>query len=107
MVEARLKQGASDPCSRRTLYVDEDSWQTLAVDCYDAGGRLSRVQERHVINYYEVPTIWTDLELLMDLSTGGYVARGLQNQEPRSYDFSIRPTAADFQPSALERRDVR
>jgi len=43
----------------------------------------------------------------MDLSNGRYLALGLQNEEPRSYDFSIKRTAADFQPSVLERRGVR
>jgi hypothetical protein len=35
------------------------------------------------------------------------VALGLQNEEPRSYDFSIERTAADFQPYVLEQRGVR
>jgi hypothetical protein len=107
VVDATLKPGARHLYSRRTFYVDEDSWQILAVDCYDARGRLYRVQEGHVINYYDVPTVWTDLELVMDLSNGAYVALGLQNEEPRSYDFSIKRTAADFQPYVLEQRGVR
>lgn len=107
VVDATLKPGASHLYSRRTFYVDEDSWQILAVDCYDARGRLYRVQEGHVINYYDVPTVWTDLELVMDLSNGAYVALGLQNEEPRSYDFSIKRSAADFQPFVLEQRGVR
>jgi hypothetical protein len=107
VVDATLKPGVSHLYSRRTFYVDEDSWQILAVDCYDARGRLYRVQEGHVINYYDVPTVWTDLELVMDLSNGAYVALGLQNEEPRSYDFSIQRTAADFQPYVLEQRGVR
>jgi hypothetical protein len=107
VVDATLKKGVSHLYSRRTLYVDEDSWQILAVDCYDARGQLYRVQEGHVINYYDVPTLWTDLELVMDLSNGRYLALGLQNEEPKSYDFSIKRTASDFQPSVLERRGVR
>ncbi len=107
VVDATLKKGVSHLYSRRTLYVDEDSWQILAVDVYDSRGTLYRVQEGHVINYYDVPTLWTDLELVMDLSNGRYLALGLQNEEPRSYDFSIKRTAADFQPSVLERRGVR
>jgi hypothetical protein len=43
----------------------------------------------------------------MDLSNGRYLALGLQNEEPKSYDFSIKRTASDFQPSVLERRGVR
>ena len=107
VVDATLKTGVSHLYSRRTLYVDEDSWQILAVDCYDSARQLYRVQEGHVINYYDLPTLWTDLELVMDLSNGRYLALGLQNEEPKSYDFSIKRTAADFQPSVLERRGIR
>jgi hypothetical protein len=107
VVDATLKPGVSHIYSRRTLYVDEDSWQILAVDCYDSRGKLWRVQEGHAINYYDLPTLWTDLELVMDLTNGRYLALGLQNEQPKSYDFSIKRTAADFQPSVLERRGIR
>jgi hypothetical protein len=107
VVDSTLKAGISHVYSRRTLYVDEDSWQILAVDCYDRRGQLYRVQEGHVINYYEVPNLWTTLELVMDLSNGRYLALGLQNEEPRSYDFTIKRTPADYQPNALQRRGVR
>ncbi len=107
VVDSTLRPGTSHLYSRRTLYVDEDSWQILAVDCYDRRGQLYRVQEGHVINYYDVPNLWTTLELVMDLSNGRYLALGLQNEEPRSYDFTIQRTAADYQPSALQRRGVR
>jgi hypothetical protein len=107
VVDSTLKPGTSHLYSRRTLYVDEDSWQILAVDCYDRRGQLYRVQEGHVINYYELPNLWTTLELVMDLSNGRYLALGLQNEEPRSYDFTIKRTPADYQPNALQRRGVR
>jgi hypothetical protein len=107
VVDSKLKPGQSHLYSRRTLYVDEDSWQILAVDCYDARGQLYRVQEGHAMNYYEVPTLWTSLELVMDLSNGRYLALGLQNEEPKSYDFSIKRSPEDYQPSVLERRGIR
>jgi hypothetical protein len=107
VVEATLKAGLSHLYARRTLYVDEDSWQILVIDCYDARGELYRVQEGHAINYYEVPSLWTALELVMDLSNGRYLASGLQNEEPRSYDFSLQRTPGDFQPRVLELRGVR
>ncbi|HUI63093.1 MAG TPA: DUF1329 domain-containing protein [Steroidobacteraceae bacterium] len=107
VVDSTLKKGTSHVYSRRTLYVDEDSWQILAVDCYDSRGQLYRVQEAHAINYYELPNLWTTLELVMDLSNGRYLAMGLQNEEPRSYDFSAKRTPADYQPSVLQMRGVR
>jgi hypothetical protein len=107
VVDSTLKAGTSHLYSRRTLYVDEDSWQIVAVDCYDRRGQLYRVQEGHVINFYELPNLWTTLELVMDLSNGRYLALGLQNEEPRSYDFTIKRTPSDYQPNALQRRGIR
>ncbi len=107
VVDSKLKAGKSHLYSRRTLYVDEDSWQIVAVDCYDGRGQLYRVQEGHVINFYEVPALWTVLETVYDLTSGRYLALGLDNEEPRSRDFSQKRTEADYQPAALQRRGVR
>jgi hypothetical protein len=107
VVDSKLKSGKSHLYSRRTLYVDEDSWQILAVDCYDSRGQLFRVQEGHVINFYSVPALWTALETVYDLTNGRYLALGLDNEEPRSRDFGQKRSVADYQPAALERRGVR
>jgi hypothetical protein len=107
VVDSKLKAGQSHLYSRRTLYVDEDSWQIVAVDCYDRLGQLYRVQEGHVIQFYDVPALWTALETVYDLTNGRYLALGLDNEEPRSRDFSQKRTVADYQPAALQRRGVR
>ncbi len=107
VIDSTLKSGTDHVYKRRTLYVDEDSWQILAVDCYDKRDQLWRVQEGHVINYYDLPTLWTTLELVMDLQNRRYLALGLQNEEARSYDFTIKRTIADYQPNALRSRGTR
>src|SRR5262245_37324307 len=107
VVDSKLKAGQNHLYKRRTLYVDEDSWQILAVDCYDSRDKLYRVQEGHVINFYEQPAIWTALETVYDLSNGRYLALGLDNEEPRSRDFSQKRTVEDYTPAALQRRGVR
>ncbi len=107
VVDSTLKAGTDHVYKRRTLYVDEDSWQILAVDCYDKRDQLWRVQEGHAMEYYEVPTLWTTLELVMDLQNRRYLALGLQNEESGSYDFTIQRTVADYQPNALRTRGTR
>jgi len=106
VVDATLKPDTSHIYSRRTFYVDEDSWQVLLVDQYDGRGQLWRVSEGHSINYYDVPTFWTTLEVHYDLQAGRYLAIGLDNEE-KMYDFSIKRTPADFTPAALRREGVR
>ncbi len=67
---------------------------------------LRRVSEGHVISYYEVPTLWTTLEVHTDLQAGRYLAIGLDN-EAAMYDFSSKLTRADFTPGALRREGIR
>ncbi len=107
VVDATLKAGQRHLYKRRTFYVDEDSWQILVVDCYDDRGQLWRIQEGHSIEYYDVPTFWTTLELTYDLQAGRYLALGLDNEEPQTVNFSVKLTAADFTPAAIARRGTR
>ena len=106
VVEATLKPGKRHIYKRRTFLIDEDSWQALVVDQYDNRDQLWRVSEGHAINYYDVPTFWTTLEVHYDLQAGRYLAIGLDNQE-RMYDFNIKRTPADYTPAALRREGVR
>jgi uncharacterized protein DUF1329 len=107
VVDATLKAGQRHLYKRRTFYIDEDSWQILVVDCYDDRGQLWRVQEAHSIEYYDVPTFWTTLELTYDLQAGRYLALGLDNEEPKTVNFNVKRTAADFTPAAIARRGTR
>lgn len=106
VVDATLKEGASHLYKRRVFYVDEDSWQILATDMYDNRDQLWRVSEGHVINYYEVPVLWTTLEVHIDLQSGRYLAIGLDN-ESAMYDFNAVRTPEDYTPAALRREGVR
>jgi hypothetical protein len=100
VVEATLKEGTSHVYKRRTFYVDEDSWMTVAVDKYDARGELWRVAEQHNINFYNVPMAYPTVEVHHDLQSGRYIAMGLRNEEAKVYE-GIKRTDADFSPSGL------
>jgi hypothetical protein len=107
VVDAVLKEGTRHVYKRRTFYIDEDSWQTLAVDCYDNRDELWRVQEGYALNYYDQPNLWTTLETTMDLQSGRYLAISLNNEEPITYDFSVKVTLDDFSPGSLRRAGTR
>jgi len=106
VVDATLKPGTSHIYSRRTFYIDEDSWQILAVDQYDGRGQLYRVSEAHCINYYDALTFWSTLEVHTDLIAGRYLAIGLDNQN-KMYDFSLKRTPQDYTPARLRQEGVR
>jgi hypothetical protein len=107
VIDSTLKPGQRHIYKRRTFYVDEDSWQIVAVDAYDGRDQLWRVQEGHSINYYDQPTLWSVQEATYDLQSGRYLVLGLFNEEPTTVDFSIKRSISDFTPSAIQRRGTR
>jgi len=106
VVEATLKEGAKHIYKRRTFYVDEDSWQILAMDQYNNENKLWRVSEGHPLNFYEVQVFYPTVEVHYDLESGRYLAYGLYN-EGKVADFSVKFDANDFSPAALRRAGRR
>jgi len=106
VVEANLKEDTRHIYKKRVFYIDEDSWQIAVTDIYDNRDELYRVGVAHTINYYEVPTIWSTLDVLHDLQSRRYLAIGLDN-ESQMYDFSTVHNDREFTPSALRRAGRR
>lgn len=106
VVDATLKAGARHLYKRRTFYLDEDSWQIVAVDSYDNRNQLWRVSEGHAMTYYNVPSLWTALEVHTDLQAGRYLAIGLNSELP-AYEFDIERTLEYYTPAALRRAGRR
>ena len=106
VVDATLKSGTSHLYSRRTFYIDEDSWQILAADQYDSRGALWRASEAHCINYYDALIFWSTLEVHTDLQSGRYLAIGLDNED-RMYNFGLTRSPADYSPQSLRREGIR
>ena len=106
VVEATLKDNTRHVYGKRVFYIDEDSWQIHVADLYDNRNELYRVAVAHGLNYYEVPTHWSTLEVYHDLNSRRYIAIGLDNED-KMYDFSANLTDADFTPAALRREGTR
>ncbi|WP_100642313.1 DUF1329 domain-containing protein [Alteromonas facilis] len=106
VVEATLKDEFRHVYQKRVFYIDEDSWQIHVADMYDNRGELYRVGLAYGVNYYDVPTHWSTLDVYHDLNSRRYLAIGLDNEE-RMYDFTIRPDEKEFTASALRREGKR
>ena len=100
VVEARLKEGTRHIYPRRTFHIDEDSWQAAIVDHYDGRDQIWRVSEAHVINYYEVPLVWTTAMTVYDLQNGRYLVNGLAN-EYEMIRFNVPLGREKFTPETL------
>lgn len=106
VVDAILKEGTRHIYKRRTFYIDEDSWQILAVDCYDNRDQLWKLQEAPVINYYNALTVMPSCEITYDFQSGRYNVFGVHNEESE-YIFNKKMSPRLFTPAALRRMGTR
>lgn len=106
-VKATLQEGKRHIYAQRTFFIDEDTWQAVVIDHYDGRGALWRVAEAHSLMYYDQLVPWYAIEVLYDLNSGRYLALGLDNEEPSSYEFGFERSQDDYTPAALRRSGVR
>lgn len=90
VVEATLKADKRHVYSKRTFFLDEDSWMALASDGYDARGQLYRAGFAYMAPSYDVPAPYTDMFGHYDLvsriySLTGFIAEtgGLRHVKPQ------------------------
>src|SRR5262245_22768982 len=72
VVEATLKEGQRHAYARRTLYLDEDSWNAMATEQYDGRGQLWRAGFSYLVQNYDVPAPTTMASGHYDLIAGTY-----------------------------------
>lgn len=89
VVEATLREGKRHVYSKRTFYLDEDSWAAVASDEYDARGQLYRTGFAYMAPSYDLPAPYTDMFGHYDLvsrqySLTGFIAEtgGLRHTKP-------------------------
>lgn len=81
VVESTLKKGTNHIYSRRTFFVDEDTWQIAVVDVFDQRGQMWRVQEAHPIIAYDLGAIFSAMESTYDLQSARYLLNSLNNED--------------------------
>jgi len=105
--EGKLRDGQRHIYSRRVMGFDEDTYNMVTGEMYDSRGQLWRVQEGHIINYYDLPTCWNNSDVTYDIQANYYNVQGLKNQE-REINYAYDELNEDLlTPAALRRRGVR
>ncbi|AWK87431.1 DUF1329 domain-containing protein [Azospirillum thermophilum] len=106
VVDAKAKPAFRHALPDRTYYMDEDSWQIVMAEHYDAKGELVRYAEAHGVPYGQVPVFAPAMEITYDLPGNRYVVSGIDNTlSPPAFDRLQLP--ADFTPEALTRKGRR
>jgi hypothetical protein len=103
VVEGTLKPGQRHVYGKRTFYLDEDSWSVVSEEAYDNRGGLWRVALHGMIQYYDAVVPWYRFGVVHDLTSGGYIAGGFDNEVKEPMRFGVKGRLGDFQPDALRR----
>lgn len=108
VVEATLKSGQRHVVPRRTYYVDEDTWQIILADGYDAQGKLIRQQWSLPYLAPDLPALTTQFGWgIYNVDTGAYVHGLSSNDSPVHYKRTERRQASFFTPDAMANESSR
>jgi hypothetical protein len=107
VVEATLRQGQRHQAARSRYYCDEDSWNCVLGDRWDANGQLWRTLWTNVITAPDLPGVVATSFGMNDLLSGqGFVANLFNSKNTQ---YVIKPRFADslFTPEAMAGEGVR
>ncbi|HSW22259.1 MAG TPA: DUF1329 domain-containing protein [Burkholderiaceae bacterium] len=107
VVEAALKPGQRHTSPKSRYYLDEDSWQAVLAERYDANGQVARVP-------FGLPTVMSDIPAtaivtwgVYDLTSGVSYVNGLLNERRAPYKPMPAYKDAVFTPDAMAGDGVR
>jgi hypothetical protein len=103
VVDATLKPDYLHIYSRRTLYLDEDSWLALVSDRYDGRGILWRTAWSMGTQFPDVPGFFEDGRVYTDLDQRRYIVQGLHNGDKAPIYTGTGLTSRDYTAEALRR----
>lgn len=101
-VEATLGADKRHVVPKRKYYIDEDSWQIVLFDGWDAKGQLWRTNYSLMLTAPDIPAV-TSFVLWggYDLQTGAYYLNMASNELPRQYEVLPPIPRSFFNPEAL------
>jgi hypothetical protein len=107
VIEATLRQGQRHQAARSRYYCDEDSWNCVLGDRWDANGQLWRTLWTNVIVAPDLPGVVATSFGMNDLLSGqGFVAN-LFNSKNTQYVLKPRFADSVFTPEAMAGEGVR
>ncbi|HSI56160.1 MAG TPA: DUF1329 domain-containing protein [Ideonella sp.] len=106
VVDASLRQGARHTVPKRRLYIDEDSWNIITTDQWDAKGQFWKNISLLTWVYPEVPTQVVASHMIYNVQSKAYVLQNTVNRAPGGVTFKARPVEF-YSPQTLERSGVR
>ena len=106
VVEATLKPGKSHTFKSKRFYVDEDSWNIVAIDDYDNRDQLYKFQEGHLINAPNIQAASTVPEVIYDFQSGRYFITAAFNED-KPYDLTVNFSDDYFTAASVQKRSTK
>jgi hypothetical protein len=106
VVEATLRSGTNHTFKKRVMYVDEDGWNIVAVDNYDARDALYQFQEGHYIVSPNVLAGSTVPELIYHFNSGRYFITAAANED-KPNDLSVTYDDSFFEAASVQKRTTK
>lgn len=107
VVEASLAPGKRNVVARRRYYLDEDTWQIVLGEGWDAQGKLWRHYQSLPTVYYDFPGVFAPTHTVVNLQTGAWLADSVFNELPYQYRKAARVPDTQFAPDALSNLTLR
>ena len=107
-IEANLAAGKRHVVPKRKYYLDEDTWQILLLDGWDAQGQLTRTSYTLTLLAPDVPAVLGNVYWgLYNLQSGGYFLNSAANGLPKQVAFVPRRPDSFFSPEELANLGAR
>lgn len=103
VVEADNKPDQRHTFKKRRIYLDEDSWNIVAIDDYDQQGKLMQFQEGHLVPYFNILAATTQPEVIYHLNSGRYFVTAMINED-QPYDATVSFTDSTFEAETVQKR---
>jgi hypothetical protein len=106
VVEATLRPGTNHTFKKRVMYVEEDGWNIVAVDNYDARDQLYQFQEGHYVVAPNILAGGTVPEVIYHFNSGRYFITAAANED-KPNDFTVDFDDSYFESSAVQKRTTK
>lgn len=107
-IEATLTSGKRHVIPKRKYYLDEDTWQIVLVDGWDAKGQLWHTNYALMLTAPDIPAV-TNIVMWggYDLQTGAYYLNMSSNELARQYEIKTAIPRSFYSPEALSSEGAR
>ena len=106
VVEATIKPGTNHTFHKKTFFIDEDSWNIVAIDNYDSRSQLYQFQEGHFGFSFNILAGGTQPEVIYHFNSGRYFITAMANED-KPVDFTKNFDDSYFDASSVQKRSTR